>query len=195
MFKKSTLTLKQLFDSPFIKYEATVDCKFQIWVAGVDEKLTGNGLISPGLGDTVSDITFSLFLWIIYIIFECQGDRLFNTIRTGNQENLQIRQLLLSVFLVFDSESRYITLKVHPRLVSRFRTNSIREKKQAKKCNGHFISSVFQKQDLRYRAIITSCTHVAMISGSKPYNERPYNSRCLRLQHIYMSNEYVYRGL
>ncbi|KAJ7591196.1 uracil phosphoribosyltransferase-domain-containing protein [Mycena floridula] len=32
----------------------------EIWVAGVDEKLTTNGLISPGLGDT--------------------GDRLFNTV-------------------------------------------------------------------------------------------------------------------
>jgi uracil phosphoribosyltransferase len=37
---------------PLVSYQIS-----QIWVAGVDATLTRQGLISPGLGDTVSSLT------------------------------------------------------------------------------------------------------------------------------------------
>lgn len=52
----------------------------KIWVAGIDEVLTPEGIISPGLGDTVSGNLPSD--QIPSLIQRFQGDRLFNTIRT-----------------------------------------------------------------------------------------------------------------
>lgn len=36
-----------------------IDTHIQIWVAAVDPTLTHDGLISPGLGDTVSSMSLS----------------------------------------------------------------------------------------------------------------------------------------
>lgn len=52
----------------------------QIWVAAVDPLLTKNGLISPGLGDTVSESHVSPRRSSIEAI-RVQGDRLYNTLK------------------------------------------------------------------------------------------------------------------
>ncbi|KAF5364027.1 hypothetical protein D9756_000514 [Leucocoprinus leucothites] len=52
--------------------------QLEIWVAGVDPVLTPEGIISPGLGDTVYDLV-SMSELLVTVLF--QGDRLFNTIR------------------------------------------------------------------------------------------------------------------
>lgn len=52
---------------------------YQVWAAAVDPTLTSDGLISPGLGDTVCPVFVvnggRRLTWLF------QGDRLYNTLR------------------------------------------------------------------------------------------------------------------
>ncbi|TCD66953.1 hypothetical protein EIP91_000731 [Steccherinum ochraceum] len=53
----------------------------EIWTAATDPELTPEGLISPGLGDTVSDIQFDLQFLDHVAYDELKGDRLYNTLK------------------------------------------------------------------------------------------------------------------
>lgn len=79
-----------MYDIPFLHQPTPLTTDyFQIWVAGVDDVLTQNGLISPGLGDTVSSPTYSHRRPSLHSrshaskhrLMCLQGDRLFSTVR------------------------------------------------------------------------------------------------------------------
>ena len=79
MFKKSSRASRYFLYGEYVCRILTRNPP-KIWAAAVDPDLTPNGLISPGLGDTVSTRAHESANNVLRGLY-IQGDRLYNTLK------------------------------------------------------------------------------------------------------------------